>query len=135
MGGSSDSDSDSLDGEPLTQLPSPVGAAAAVEVGARVAKYFGDELYFGTASSYDAVNEFWFVNYDDGDEEEFEQEEFKAVQRLYRKHKDKDPRVRQLAKEKKERRRTLERTLLHHRRQRLAEDRTTKSKPVGFQLR
>jgi len=30
---------------------------------------------------------------------------------------------------------TLERTLLHHRRQRLAEDRTTKSKPVGFQLR
>ena len=105
MGGSSDSDSDSLDGEPLMQLPSPVGAAAAVEVGARVAKYFGDELYFGTASSYDAVNEFWFVNYDDGDEEEFEQEEFEAVQRLYRKHKDKDPRVRQLAKEKKERRR------------------------------
>ena len=105
MGGSSDSDSDSLDGEPLTQLPSPAGAAAAVEVGARVAKYFGDELYFGTASSYDAVNEFWFVNYDDGDEEEFEQEEFEAVKRLYRKHKDKDPRVRQLAKEKKERRR------------------------------
>ena len=33
------------------------------------------------------------------------------------------------------RRRTLERTLLHHRRQRLVEDRTTKSKPVGFQLR
>jgi hypothetical protein len=33
------------------------------------------------------------------------------------------------------RRRTLEPTLLHHRRQRLVEDCTTKSKPVGLQLR
>ena len=33
------------------------------------------------------------------------------------------------------RRRTLERTLFHHRRQRLVEDRTTKCKPVGLQLR
>ena len=58
------------------------------------------------------MNEFWFVNYDDGDEEEFEQEEFKAVQRLYRKHKDKDPRVRQLAKEKKERRGNWARSII-----------------------
>lgn len=44
-------------------------------IGARVAKYFFDnnlDLFFGSVTKYDRERGYWWIQYDDGDEEEFD---------------------------------------------------------------
>lgn len=49
-------------------------------VGARIAKYFGVELYLGTVAF---VDNFYHIVYDDGDEEDVLQEELNEMLKLY----------------------------------------------------
>ncbi|GFH56704.1 hypothetical protein CTEN210_13193 [Chaetoceros tenuissimus] len=47
-------------------------------IGARVAKYFFNhdpELFFGSVTKYDRERGYWWIKYDDGDEEEFEKDQ------------------------------------------------------------
>ena len=59
-------------------------------VGARIAKDFDAGLFFGTITRYSSDTKFWFVEYDDGDDEEYDTKELKKALRHYGKHSDKD---------------------------------------------
>lgn len=63
--------------------------------GDRVAKYFGDDVYFGTVGEfwYDSEDEesLWRIDYDDGDKEDLAKDEFVEALKLYQKQKGKDP--------------------------------------------
>ena len=52
-------------------------------VGARIAKYFGTELYLGTVAF---VDDYYHIVYDDGDEEDMTQDELIEVMKLYKNH-------------------------------------------------
>lgn len=56
----------------------------------RVAKYFEGQIFFGTVSSYDPREGLWQIDYDDGDEEEFDKNELKVHLRLRESNKDVD---------------------------------------------
>jgi hypothetical protein len=57
----------------------------------RVAKYFDDVLFFGVVARFDKVEKLWQIDYDDGDEEEFNKNELMFHINLYEtnKHLDK----------------------------------------------
>lgn len=60
----------------------------------RLCKYFGEnesDLFFGIIASYDEKVNFWHVDYDDGDEEEFDENDVKQGLALYERNKDLDP--------------------------------------------
>ena len=63
----------------------------------RVAKDFGDDIYFGTIIGFDEPEEdggkvvYWKIKYDDGDQEEFEKKELKDGLRMYDACKHNDP--------------------------------------------
>lgn len=45
-------------------------------IGTRVAKYFfGTDLYFGSVKKYNKDGSYWWIEYDDGDGEEFDEGE------------------------------------------------------------
>jgi hypothetical protein len=53
-------------------------------VGERVAKYFGEKIYYGTIAGYnnDESPIYWHVEYDDGDKEDMENDELKRASNL-----------------------------------------------------
>ena len=63
----------------------------------RVAKDFGDNIYYGTITGFDEPEEdggkvvYWKIKYDDGDQEEFEKKELKDALRIYDACKHNDP--------------------------------------------
>jgi len=63
----------------------------------RVAKDFGDGIYYGTITGFDEPEEdggkvvYWKIKYDDGDQEEFEKKELKDALRIYDACKHNDP--------------------------------------------
>ena len=56
----------------------------------RVAKTFEGQIFFGTVSSFDVREQLWQIDYDDGDEEEFDQDELKVHLRMQELNKDVD---------------------------------------------
>lgn len=56
-------------------------------VNRRVGKFFENVIYFGIVSSYDANEELWQIDYDDGDEEEFDKDELAHHLQLYESNK------------------------------------------------
>lgn len=52
-------------------------------VGRRVAKNFGEEIYFGKISKYAAESSYWHVVYDDGDEEDYNEKDLRQALKLY----------------------------------------------------
>ena len=67
-------------------------------VNRRVAKFFGDDLFFGTVKNFipfkDAGVQLWHIEFDDNDEEDCNQQELEAALRLYRTYKDfEDPKA------------------------------------------
>ncbi|KAI2512714.1 CAS/CSE protein [Fragilaria crotonensis] len=56
----------------------------------RVAKYFDGQIYFGTVRSFDPSEGFWKIDYDDGDEEEFDTNELQVHLRLRESNEDMD---------------------------------------------
>jgi len=63
-------------------------------VNRRLCKYFGEnesDLFFGVIASYDEKVNFWHVDYDDGDEEEYDEDDVKQGLALYERNKDLDP--------------------------------------------
>jgi hypothetical protein len=57
----------------------------------RVAKFFQGNVFFGTISRYVDKAKYWAIDYDDGDEEEFDETEVQRHMKLYEEHKDSDP--------------------------------------------
>lgn len=60
----------------------------------RVCKFFGEDetdLFFGVVTSYNEKVKFWHVDYDDGDEEEFDLDDVNKGIDLYARNKDLDP--------------------------------------------
>ena len=63
----------------------------------RVAKDFGDGIYYGTITGFDEPEEdggkvvYWRIKYDDGDQEDFEKKELKDALRMYDACKHSDP--------------------------------------------
>ena len=62
--------------------------------GHRLAKYFGDELYFGTVDGFEPAggdeDALWHVTYDDGDQEDLDAEEMVEHLTLWSKNKSQD---------------------------------------------
>ncbi|CAB9503944.1 expressed unknown protein [Seminavis robusta] len=58
-------------------------------VGCCVAKFFGEELFFGTVKSYDEGARWWSIEYDDGDTEEMNDKEVKKALKLFQENKQK----------------------------------------------
>jgi SNF2 family DNA or RNA helicase len=56
----------------------------------RVAKFFDDDLFFGTVTHYVSDGEVWSVAYDDGDEEEYDARDMKENLKIYKEHADLD---------------------------------------------
>jgi hypothetical protein len=62
----------------------------------RIAKWFGEELYFGTidhVSNYEEEETWWHVLYDDDDQEEFDIRQVRSGIELYKKNKSDDPKI------------------------------------------
>ena len=64
----------------------------------RVAKDFGDDIYFGTIDSFERDDEdanvvYWKITYDDGDREDFDEKDLRAALKMYDacKHNDTKP--------------------------------------------
>lgn len=60
----------------------------------RLCKFFGEDesdLFFGIVASYDEKVNFWHIDYDDGDEEEYDENDVKKGIELYQRNKDLDP--------------------------------------------
>lgn len=58
-----------------------------LHLGSRVAKEFDDGgVYFGTVSQYDPKSKWWWIVYDDGDQEDMNAEELDAALELYSEH-------------------------------------------------
>lgn len=59
----------------------------------RIAKYFDDEIYFGTIKEYDDSDTpaLWKVFYDDGDQEDYERRDLIKGLKLYAKAASEDP--------------------------------------------
>ena len=53
-------------------------------MGERVAKYFGEKIYYGTIAGYnnDESPIYWHVEYDDGDKEDMENDELQRASNL-----------------------------------------------------
>jgi len=65
-------------------------------VNRRLGKFFGDnetDLFFGVITSYDEKVKFWHIDYDDGDEEEYDENDVLTGLELYDRHKDLDPKL------------------------------------------
>jgi hypothetical protein len=73
------------DGGKTTDNKSSQSSGPRVYVGTRVAKDFGQKTHFGTVSGYSSDSGFWRVNYDDGDEEDFEKKELNGALCHYKK--------------------------------------------------
>jgi len=54
-------------------------------IGARVAKNFDGEIYFGSVTQYNEKTQFWHVIYDDNDEEDYDSNDMEEAGILYRK--------------------------------------------------
>ena len=71
--------------KPRTKAPvEDVSANPKAYIGRHIAKYFDDELYYGTVKTYfpasemDSGVEAWYIEFDDGDTEDFSAQELKA---------------------------------------------------------
>ena len=84
------------DSDSAKSAAKPAKGATNKHIGARIAKYFDAGLFFGTIVKYCPKHKFWSVEYDDGDEEEFDADELDAALRLYKKKSSKDPAKRRL---------------------------------------
>jgi hypothetical protein len=71
------------------KFPDP-SAEPQVYVSRRVGKFFEGAIYFGTVTSYDGNELLWQIDYDDGDEEEFDKDELMLHIKMYESHKDLD---------------------------------------------
>ena len=56
-------------------------------VGKRIAKSDGSQLYFGRVFEYYEDGECWYIDYDDGDGEDFNEEQLREALCLYERHK------------------------------------------------
>ena len=59
-------------------------------IGARVAKLFDGDLYFGSITQYNEKTQFWHVVYDDDDEEDYDPKDLEEAGKLYRKERKRD---------------------------------------------
>ena len=59
-------------------------------IGARVAKLFDGDLYFGSITQYNEKTQFWHVVYDDDDEEDYDPKDLEEAGQLYRKERKRD---------------------------------------------
>jgi pantothenate kinase type III len=57
----------------------------------RIAKDFDGNIFFGTVSKYVSKAKYWAIDYDDGDEEEFDESEVQQHLKIYAEHRDSDP--------------------------------------------
>ena len=83
---SSDGDGTSEDFSVEIKVAKPSNASINKHIGARVAKNFDEGLFFGTITKYDDKADFWFVEYDDGDSEQYDKNDLDAALRLYKKN-------------------------------------------------
>lgn len=60
-------------------------------VNKRVAKWFGDSLFFGTIEYFDEGEKWWHVIYDDDDQEDFDSKQVRTALALYEQNKKSDP--------------------------------------------
>jgi hypothetical protein len=67
------------DGGKATDNKSSRSCGPRVYLGTRVAKDFDRKTHFGTVTGYSSDDGFWHVNYDDGDEEDFEAKELESA--------------------------------------------------------
>jgi len=72
-------------------------AVIGVELGARIAKFFEDDLYFGNITKIiertERSPQYWHASYDDGDEEELNRHEVKRALALCKERQLEDPKV------------------------------------------
>lgn len=64
-------------------------------VGKRVAKYFGEDVFFGTVEKYIPPTspndeDLWHIHYDDEDQEDYDLKDLRKNLKIYEKHQDKD---------------------------------------------
>jgi hypothetical protein len=71
----------------------PSNGTANKHIEARIAKHFDAGLFFGTITAYNSTSKVWFVEYDDGDSEEFDTNDLNSALRLYKKENKKDPKT------------------------------------------
>merc|ERR1712025_1388288 len=72
------------------QCTSPSGSQSSTDskkdpecyLGKRIGKEFGRDIFFGKIVSYD--DELWHVEYDDGDEEDYDINDLKKYQKTYK---------------------------------------------------
>ena len=83
---SSDGDGASEDFSVEIKAAKPSNASINKHIGARVAKNFDEGLFFGTITKYDDKADFWLVEYDDGDSEQYDKNDLQAALRLYKKN-------------------------------------------------
>ncbi|KAL9184099.1 hypothetical protein ACHAXT_002185 [Thalassiosira profunda] len=93
--GSKDSPIDLLDSDSecdgsLSSAPLVAAAKPESFVGKRVAKRFGFELHFGSVVHYCGDSEYWRIEYDDGDKEEFDEDELHKAFLLFGKERSND---------------------------------------------
>ena len=70
-------------------MPDPASDPA-FYVNRRVGKFFEGSIYFGSVSHFDLKAKLWQIDYDDGDEEEFDKTEILTHINIYESHKDLD---------------------------------------------
>jgi len=88
--GAPDSDS-AKENDKFKSAAKPTKGETNTHVDARIAKNFDAGLFFGTITKHYPKHDVWFVEYDDGDEEEFDADELDVALRLYKKKSSKDP--------------------------------------------
>ena len=93
--GAPDSDS-AKENDKFKSAAKPAKGTTNKYIDARIAKNFDAGLFFGTITKHYPEHDVWFVEYDDGDEEEFDADELDAALRLYKKKSSKDSAKRRL---------------------------------------
>ena len=88
--GTTDSDS-AKEKDKSKSAAKPTKGVTNKHIDARIAKQFDAGLFFGTITKHYPKHDVWFVEYDDGDEEEYDADELDAALRLYKKKSSKDP--------------------------------------------
>lgn len=94
--GAPDSDDSAKEKDKSKSAAKPTKGTTNKYIDARIAKNFDAGLFFGTITKHYPKHDVWFVEYDDGDEEEFDADELDAALRLYKKKSSKDSAKRRL---------------------------------------